>query len=376
MNILLTGITGLVGASVVTALLRNHPDFKIVAICRGNSAQTAQERTELTMRAQCEFDGDPASYDSIISRITVISGDVTRLPFDEIAKYGPYDVMFHCAADVNLGKDPEGKTYATNMNGTLNAVEAVKRFGIPRFQYVSTAYVAGTFAGRVMEDTMPATGWINSYERSKFDAEKYVRENVGVPYTIYRPSIIVGRRSDGVIRKPLAFYRILEFLGRIKSNRAFKAGLPANAQMEVNIRIASATSDKIYFVPIDYVQESMSRLFMVPEKNRTYHITGDSPVSTEMIGVACRDILKVTGLRTVDKNDDPSKDEKLVMRMIEDLIPYFSTQITFDNSNVRADLGDEILNWKLDVPFLRRMAYSYYKQEIPGIVEGMDFPKD
>ena len=102
MNILLTGITGLVGASVVTALLRNHPDFKIVAICRGNSAQTAQERTELTMRAQCEFDGDPASYDSIISRITVISGDVTKLPFDEIAKYGPYDVMFHCAAFLNV----------------------------------------------------------------------------------------------------------------------------------------------------------------------------------------------------------------------------------------------------------------------------------
>ena len=95
-----------------------------------------------------------------------------------------------------------------------------------------------------------------------------------------------------------------------------------------------------------------------------------------MIGVACRDILKVTGLRTVDKNEDPSKDEKLVMRMIEDLIPYFSTQITFDNSNVRADLGDEILNWKLDVLFLRRMAYSYYKQELPGIVEGMDFPKE
>ena len=120
----------------------------------------------------------------------------------------------------------------------------------------------------------------------------------------------------------------------------------------------------------------MSRLFLLPEKNRTYHITGDSPVSTEMIGIATRGILKVSGLCTVEKNDNPSKDEKLVTRMIEDLIPYFSTQITFDNSNVRADLGDGILDWKLDVLFLRRMAYSYYKQEIPGIVEGMDFPKD
>jgi len=129
-------------------------------------------------------------------------------------------------------------------------------------------------------------------------------------------------------------------------------------------------------VPIDYVQESMSKLFMLPERNRTYHITGDSPVSTEMIGIATSGTLKASGLCTVEKNDNPSKDEKLVMRMIEDLIPYFSTQITFDNSNVRADLGDEILNWKLDILFLRRMAYSYYKQENPGLVEGMEFPQE
>lgn len=375
MNILLTGITGLVGASVVTAILRKHPDYRIVAICRGNSAQTAQQRTELILKSQCDFDGDPESYDSIISRVTVIQGDVTKMPFDEIAKYAPYDVMFHCAADVNLGKDPEGKTYATNMNGTLQAVEVLQRFNIPSFHYVSTAYVAGKCEGRVMEDTMPATDWVNSYERSKYNAEKYVRDTVKVPYTIYRPSIIVGRRSDGVIRKPLAFYRILEFFGRLKSNRAMKAGVPANKPLEINLRVASPKSELIYFVPVDYVQYAISNLFEVPQKNRTYHITGDSPVSTDMIKVAVRDLLQTTGLDLVETIDNPTRDEILVSRMIEDLIPYFSTQIIFDNSNVYEDLGAEALNWKQDIRFLKRMAYSYFKQEYPQVVEGMAMPE-
>ena len=375
LKILLTGITGLVGASVVTELLRSHQDYHIVAICRPNRTQTAEERVARTIRAQCEFDGHADAADAILKRIDVISGDVTKLPFDEIAKYAPFDVMFHCAADVNLGKDPEGKTFATNMDGTVNALEAVKRFNIPLLHYVSTAYVAGTSVGRVMEDEMPATGWINSYERSKFQAEKLVRETCGVPFTIYRPSIIVGRLSDGLIRKPLAFYRILEFMGRLKSHRCHKLGIPANAPLEMSLRIQSETSDKIYFVPINYVQEAISRLFPLPCENRTYHITGDSPVSTENISIAVSSILQATGLGVFDKVENPTAEEQLVVKMIEDLLPYFTTKIIFDNSNVRAALGDEILNWKQDLPFLKRMAYSYYKQEMPELVEGMTPPE-
>lgn len=367
MKILLTGITGLVGASVVTELLREHPDYTIYAVCRPGHGRSALERSEKTIREQCVFDGKPESADAVLKRIVIISGDVTALPFDEIAKYAPFDAMFHCAADVNLGKDPEGKTYATNLNGTVNAIEAVRRFSIPVLHYVSTAYVAGTSVGRVMEDEMPATGWINSYERSKFNAEKLVRES-GIPFTIYRPAIVVGRISDGVIRKPLAFYRILEFFGRIKKNRALKAGIKPSEPLAIPLRLQSGTSDKIYFVPIDYVQRAISRLFLKPVENRTYHITGESPVSTEMIAEAISYVLKTAGLTVQEKVDNPTPDEQLVMKMIGDLMPYFTTQITFDNSNVRKALGDEILNWKLDTDFLKRMAHSYYTIENPDIV--------
>ena len=368
LKILLTGITGLVGASVVTELLRKHSDYEIVAICRTGRNQTAQGRVERTIAEQCAFDGFPGEETELMKRITVVNGDVTQLPFDELAKYGPYDTMFHCAADVNLGKDPEGKTYATNMNGTINAIEAVRKFNIPNLHYVSTAYVAGTSVGRVMEDDMPATGWINSYERSKFNAEKLVRES-GIPFSIYRPSIIVGRLKDGLIRKPLAFYRILEFLGRLKSHRCHKLGIAPNAALELSLRLQSKTSDKIYFVPVDYVQTAISRLFLLPTENKTYHITGESPVSTDMIADACSTILKATGLRVMENVPEPTAEEQLLGKMIGDLIPYFTTQIIFDNTNVRKALGDEVLDWKQDLDFLKRMAYSYYKQEMPDLVK-------
>ena len=351
---------------MTTEILRRHPDYQFVAICRPGKNQTAQERVERVLREQCAFDGKDDA-DRILKNIQVISGDVKDMPFDEIAKYAPFDIMFHCAADVNLGKDPEGKTFETNLKGTVNALEAVKRFQIPILHYVSTAYVAGTYEGLVKEDEMPATGWINSYERSKFQAEKLVRE-AGIPFTIYRPSILVGRLSDGLIRKPLAFYRILEFLGRLKSHRCHKLGLAPNAQLEMRIRIKSKTSDRIYFVPVNYVQESISRLFDIPVQNKTYHITGASPVSTRMIEEAVTSVLKASGLVVCENVPDPSEEENLVLRMIGDLIPYFTTKIDFDSSNVRAALGDEILDWKQDVAFLKRMAYSYYKQEMPDLV--------
>ena len=110
-------------------------------------------------------------------------------------------------------------------------------------------------------------------------------------------------------------------------------------------------------------------LFLLPTENRTYHITGDSPVSTHMISEAMSYVLKTNGLSVVEKVEDPTPDERLITKMIEDLMPYFVTQITFDQTNVRKYLGDEALDWVMDVEFLKKMCYAYYKQENPDVVE-------
>ena len=368
MKILLTGVTGLVGASVVTAILRDHDDLEIVALCRPAKGISAEDRVVKVIHDQCAFDGVPEAADKILSHIEVISGDIKNFPKEEILAKGPYDVFFHCAADVNLGKDPDGKVYQTNLEGTRNALEMAHLLKVKVLHYVSTAYVAGTYSGRVMEGTLPATGFNNSYERSKFEAEKLVM-NCGIPYTIYRPSIIVGRLSDGLIRKPLAFYRILEFLGKIKKHYCKKNGIKPNAEISLNVRLLAGWSDRVYFVPVDYVQAAISRLFFKPVENKCYHITGESPVTTKDIEASVVQTLKVNGMKIVEKADDLTPQEKMVQAMIGDLMPYFVSNITFDSSNVRAELGPEILDWKLDLAFLKRMAVSYYKQTCPELVE-------
>ena len=367
MKILMTGITGLVGAAFVTSLLKQHPDYKIVSLCRGFGNESGKDRAEKTIRIQCAFDGIPEAADEILSRVEIIEGTLQALPEDEMLAKGPYDTFFHCAADVNLGKDPQGKTYATNFGGTQAALALAKRANIPTFHYVSTAYVAGLSKGRVMEDTMPAPGFNNSYEKSKFDSEKLVRES-GFPFTIYRPSIIVGRRSDGIIRKPLAFYRILEFFAMVKKNHCAKAGIAPNSAFEKNLRLQAGVTENIYFVPIDYVQEAIVNLFPFPTENKTYHITGESPVTTKWIEEAVSEVLKAKGLEVVAEAENPTKEEKLVQRMISDLTPYFASEIIFDSSNVREKLGDEFLNWKLDINFLKQMITKYYEKEFPELL--------
>jgi len=367
LKLLLTGITGLVGASFVTAVLRERDDIEIVAVCRSGRGKTAADRARKVIEEQCAFDGIPELAKKMLARVKVIEGDVSDFPTAEIVANGPYDVFFHCAADVNLGKDPEGKTFRTNLEGTRNALALAHLLKVKELHYVSTAYVAGTTVGRVMEGTLPARGFNNSYERSKFEAEKLVKES-GIPYTIYRPSIIVGRLSDGLIRKPLAFYRIMEFLGKFKKHYCVKHGLAPSSPIHMSLRLESKSTDSIYFVPIDYVQKAISTIFFKPVENKCYHITGESPVSTKSIQEAIASVLKVEGLKVMEVVDSPTMDEKLVQRMIEDLMPYFASQIIFDNTQVRAALGEKALAWKQDLPFLKRMVTSFYMQTSPELV--------
>ena len=55
--------------------------------------------------------------------------------------------------------------------------------------------------------------------------------------------------------------------------------------------------------------------------------------------------------------------------MLDDLLPYFKSDITFDNTNVINALGKEVLDWKLDLDFLRKMVNAYYKENNPELLD-------
>lgn len=368
-KIFLTGITGLVGSSFVTALLNDRPDTEFVCLTRGGRNRTAADRVAEAVRSQCEFDGTPERFHDVMRRIEVIDGDVVSLDPAAVAadpKMAGVTIVFHCAADVNLSKDPTGKTFRINFNGTENVLALAKLIKAKEFHYVSTAYVAGRSHGVSPETQVPDNGFNNPYEESKFKAEQLVRAS-GFPFTIYRPAIITGRRSDGSIRKPLAFYRILEFLAKLKSHRCSKLKISPLEDIDLEIHFRTVPSERVYFVPIDFVQYAVTKCFQQPVTNQTYHVTGDSPVSTMMID---RAVAKTIGLKELTISDDaiaPNKDEKLMERFLGDLFPYFSADIVFAQNNVRSALGNEALDWKFGEKELEIMMKRFFIDFFPNV---------
>ena len=368
-KIFLTGITGLVGSAFVVALLRERQDYEIVCLARKTAVKSAQQRTEEIIRDECRFDGCPELADRILKSVKVIEGDVTTINPEELAKnplLAGTTIIFHCAADVNLGKDPTGRTYRINYNGTENMVKLAQLLKVKEFHYVGTAYIAGQLVGTAFENMPIDNGFNNPYEESKFKAEMLVR-NSGIPFTIYRPAIITGRRSDGRIRKPLAFYRILEFLGKLKSHYCTKHHIDHTGWANLQINFATVPSEHVYFVPIDYVQEAIAALFQQPVNNQAYHITGESPLSTHQIENSICRVLRLDGTTVNGGPVAETMDNKLMARFLGDLFPYFSSDIVFDQSNVRKALGDKILDWEYGQKGLEILIRSFYKDYFPNV---------
>ena len=368
-KIFLTGITGLVGSAFVVALLRERQDYEIVCLARKTAVKSAQQRTEEIIRDECQFDGCPELADRILKSVKVIEGDVTTIDPETLAKdplLAGTSIIFHCAADVNLGKDPTGRTYRINYNGTENMVKLAQLLKVKEFHYVGTAYIAGKLAGTAFENNPIDNGFNNPYEESKFKAEMLVR-NSEIPFTVYRPAIITGRRSDGRIRKPLAFYRILEFLGKLKSHYCTKHNLEQTSWTNLQINFATEPSEHVYFVPIDYVQEAITALFQQPVNNQAYHITGESPLSTRQIENSIGRVLRLDGTTVNGGPVSETMDNKLMARFLGDLFPYFSSDIIFDQSNVRKALGDKILDWEYGQKGLEILIRSFYKDYFPNV---------
>ena len=368
-KVFVTGITGLVGSAFVVELVRQRDDYEFVCLARSGGGRTAEQRVDSIVRDECVFDGCPEIADKVLSRITVVDGDVVTIDPEQLAadpRMAGIDEVFHCAADVNLGKDPTGKTFRINFNGTQNIVRLAQLLKVSAIHYVGTAYIAGKLVGTAIENNPVDSGFNNPYEESKFKAEMLVR-NSGIPFSIYRPAIVTGRRSDGRIRKPLAFYRVLEFIGKMKSHACSKAGIDPAGWYNIKMNFTIAPSERVYFVPIDYVQEAITALFQKPVCNQAYHITGDSPLTTLQIENTIARVLRLDGLTVGTEKVFEEQDDRLMGRFLGDLYPYFKGDIIFDQSNVRRDLGDDVLDWTYGVQGLEKLIRSFFVDYFPNV---------
>ena len=150
---LVTGANGFLGAAVVRALLADGE--RVRAFVRAGS----DRRNLLGLDVE------------------IAEGDVTDRASLDAAVRGCAGV-YHVAADYRLWVADPAPMYRTNVEGSVNVLDAAAAAGVPRVVYTSSVAVLGINEDRTPADEeTPVTAgeMIGHYKRSKFLAEQAVR---------------------------------------------------------------------------------------------------------------------------------------------------------------------------------------------------------
>lgn len=243
----ITGGTGFIGRRVIERLSSVESDATIFALVRPQS--------------RSRFDAQLDDAD-LGGRVTAVAGDLTApgLGLDH-TDLPPIDHVVHLAAIYDLTADADTQQ-AANVDGTRHVVDfAVAHNAM--LHHVSSIAVAGDHRGTYTEDDFDKRqGFPTTYQRTKFEAERIVRERDGLRWRVYRPSVVVGDSRTGEMDKidgPYYFFGHLRHLGRLPG----LLPLPMPALGPVNV------------VPVDYVVNGIVALLdTAPNRSGlVYHLS-------------------------------------------------------------------------------------------------------
>ncbi len=257
--IFLTGFPGFIGSRLAARLLSEDQEVRIAALVEPKMANRARGA------AHGIEGGD---------RIEVMPGDISEIDLglseqDHQRLRAETTVAYHLAAIYNLAV-PLDIAEQVNVAGTGNVLQLLRNCKqLERFNYVSTAYVAGDRHGVVFEhELVMGQGFKNHYESTKFQAEVWVRSLMDqIPTTIYRPAIVVGDSKTGETQKFDGPYYMLR---TVSVAQARHMPIPqfgaANAPFNV--------------VPVDFVIDALSVADDDPELvGETLHLVDPEPVT-------------------------------------------------------------------------------------------------
>jgi len=329
-DVLLTGATGFVGMELLARYLERS-DRRIVALIRAPSDEAARARLD---RVLFDLLGSRAArhrdrVQAFAADLTVTGLGLTPGARERIACQ--VSTIIHSAASVSFTL-PIEEARQINVEGTrrmLEFAEAARQCGgLERYGHISTAYVAGTHAGRFAEhDLDVGQHFHNSYERSKFESEQLVRAHDALPFTILRPSIVVGDSRNGWTSAFNVLYWPL---------RAFARGLFT--------AIPAIPSAPVDVVSVDYVADAIHTLCESDGGiGETYHLTAGPNASTmgEIAQLASRYFR-----RPLPKVLPPAEFAALPRGAAENsaldassaYFPYFSIGTVFESAATRARL--------------------------------------
>lgn len=232
MRILITGADGFIGSHLTEELVKKG--YKVKAFVYYNSFNSWGWLDSLDKQ--------------IISEVEVFTGDI-RDPYGVEEAVKGVDVIFHLAALIAIPfsyHSPD--TYVdTNIKGTLNILQAAKKYNIGRILITSTSEVYGTAQYVPIDEKHPFQGQ-SPYSATKIGADRLAEafyRSFQLPITIVRPFNTYGPRQSARAVIPTIITQLL-------------AG-----KMEIKLGSLTPTRD------FNYVKDTVSGFISIYESNKT-----------------------------------------------------------------------------------------------------------
>ena len=260
-----TGATGFIGKRLVKKLLERKGAKVYFLIRKESAGKVAALRDYWGVSAARAI---PVHGDLTRKKLGVSAEDIKKLK-GEIAGF------YHLAAVYDLEAD-EASQIAVNIDGTRNTVEFAKVIDAGHFHHVSSIAAAGLYEGVFREDMFKeAENYDHPYFRTKHESEKIVRDECKLPWTVFRPAMVVGDSLTGEMDKidgPYYFFKLIQRIRKLLPSWMPMVGLEGG---------------RINIVPVDFVVNSLDYI------SHQEHASGKCFHLVDPVGYRVGDVLDI-----------------------------------------------------------------------------------